>query len=96
MVNWLKIIANSGYVFFLMMTGFVTAEKMFNLEVSLSEYLMVCSLIAFFNTMLVFFIELKKEAERKPRKKIPEKNKPDDKTDNDKQKSNLEMIFMIF
>lgn len=62
-INWLKIVANSGYMFFWMLVGFFTADTLFNLQIPFWEYVNICALIAFVNAGAVFCLELRNEAE---------------------------------
>jgi len=62
-INWLKVAANSGYIFFWMLVGFFSADTMFNLHIPFWEYVKVCTLIAFVNAGAVFCLELRTEAE---------------------------------
>jgi len=72
-INWLKIVANTGYTYFLTLAGMLTADKLMNTERPIKEYILICLLVAFINAMIVFFAQiiqtLNNQTKRRPRPK---------------------------
>jgi hypothetical protein len=68
-INWFKIGANTGYTFFLMLAGMLTADKLMNTERPVIEYIAVCLVVAFINAMVVFFAQLLQSVNSKPKQR---------------------------
>jgi len=68
-INWVKICANTGYTFFLMLAGMLTADKLMNTERPVIEYIAVCLVVAFINAMVVFFAQLLQSVNSKPKQR---------------------------